>query len=370
VSGQRSPREELALFLDQALPAHQREWGADASMPARIAWQRRLAEGGWVGLHWAVEHGGRGLSIVERIACDSELARRDAPLLAGLLGINNVGPTLIAAGSPEQRQHLPSILDAREIWCQGFSEPDAGSDLASLRTTARVVEDGFVVNGRKVWTTNGMEATHCMLLARTGTPESRHRGISALVFPMDVPGLERRPIQQMDGGAEFAEMSFDDVRLPASALLGPLNEGWRVAMTTLAHERVGVISQAAGLERRVFDEVLAVASAGQDPVLRDKLAQRLVEGRVLGMLGEQALAELTAGVAPGPRHSLIRLAQGLLRQQLAETLAGARGAAVAAGGAPDAARELLASRSVSIAAGTREILKTLVAEQVLGLPRV
>jgi alkylation response protein AidB-like acyl-CoA dehydrogenase len=362
-------RAELAAFLDGQLPAHRREWGADATMPARVAWQRRLAAGRWVGLHWPVEYGGRGLSISERIACDSELARRDAPLAAGLLGLANVGPTLIAAGTQQQRAHLPAILDATEIWCQGFSEPDAGSDLASLRTTARQDGDSFVVSGRKIWTTNGMEATHCMLLARTGPPGSRHRGISAFVFPLDLPGIERRPIRQMDGGAEFAEMTFEDVSLPGSALLGPLNEGWRVAMTTLAYERVGVISQAAGLEHRVFAAV-ADASDGGDSVVRDELARRLVEGQVLGMLGEQALAELNAGGAPGPQHSLIRLAQGLLRQKLAETLAVASGPGLMAGGDPEAARELLASRSVSIAAGTREILKTLVAEQVLGLPRV
>jgi alkylation response protein AidB-like acyl-CoA dehydrogenase len=354
-------------------------------MPARVAWQRRLAADGWTGLHWPAEFGGRGLSVTERIACDSELATRDAPPLAGQLGLNNVGPTLIAAGTDEQRAHLPAILDASEIWCQGFSEPDAGSDLASLRTTARPAGDGFAVNGRKIWTTNGMDATHCMLLARTGPPDSRHRGISAFVFPMDLPGIERRPIRQMDGGEEFAEMTFDGLELPASALLGPLNGGWRTAMTTLAFERVGVISQAAGLERRVHAAVTAAAAVGGgDRVIRDELARRLVEGRVLGMLGEEALAELGAGAQPGPRHAVIRLAQGLLRQRLAETLALAAGPAVAAGlppdrgaetggdragGGRDTAQELLASRSVSIAAGTREILKTLVAEQALGLPR-
>jgi alkylation response protein AidB-like acyl-CoA dehydrogenase len=363
-----NPQAELAAFLDGQLPAHRREWGTDTTMPARVAWQRRLAAGRWVGLHWPVAYGGRGLSITERIACDSELARRDTPPAAGLLGLANVGPTLIAAGTQQQHAHLPAILDATEIWCQGFSEPDAGSDLASLRTTARQDGDGFVVSGRKIWTTNGMDATHCMLLARTGPPGSRHKGISAFVFPLDLPGIERRPIQQMDGCAEFAEMTFEDVSLPGSALLGPLNEGWRVAMTTLAYERVGVISQAAGLEQRVLAAV-ASASDGGDPVVRDELARRLVEGQVLGMLGEQALAELNAGGAPGPQHSLIRLAQGLLRQKLAETLAMASGPRLMAGGSPEAARELLASRSVSIAAGTREILKTLVAEQVLGLPR-
>ena len=363
----QSARAELAAFLDRELPAHRREWGADTSMPARVAWQRRLAAGGWVGLHWPAEHGGRGLPIAERIDCDSELARRDAPPLAGLLGVNNVGPTLIAAGTPAQQRHLAAILDASEIWCQGFSEPDAGSDLASLRTSARPAGDGFVLAGRKVWTTNGMDATHCMLLARTGPAGSRHRGISAFVFPLDLPGIERRPIRQMDGGAEFAEMTFDDATVPGSALLGPLNEGWRVAMTTLAHERAGVISQAAGLQRLVFDEV--AAASGADPVLRDELARRLVEGEVLGMLGTRALAALGAGAVPGPAHSLIRLAQGTLRQRLAETLARVHATGVVGGGTPETARELLASRSVSIAAGTREILKNVIAEQVLGLPR-
>ena len=191
------------------------------------------------------------------------LAARGAPPIAGLLGVHNVGPTLIAHGSEAHHLHLKPILQGEEIWCQGFSEPDAGSDLASLRTYAETSISGYVLNGRKVWATNGMDATHCMVLARTDREAPAHRGNSVLLVALNTPGVERRPIRQMDGAAEFAELTFDDVILAGDALVGTLNEGWRITMSTLSHERAGVISQAGGLEsdaRRLVDSYGHTAS--------------------------------------------------------------------------------------------------------------
>jgi alkylation response protein AidB-like acyl-CoA dehydrogenase len=359
---------ELRQFLAEALPAHRKDFGDSHDFTSRRAFQGRLAAGGWVGLTWPEEYGGRALGIEDRIACDLELALSAAPPLAGPLGVANVGPTVMVFGTPEQQSHLPAILDASEIWCQGFSEPDNGSDLGGLRTSARVTDRGFVVNGRKVWTTNGVEATHCMLLARTDPDVPKHRGISALLLRLDLPGIERRSIHQMDGGREFAEMTFDDVEVPASGLLGPLHDGWRVTMTTLANERAGVISQAAGLERDVLAEVGRLAGT-TDVVLRHELVQRFIEGRVLGMLGTRVLSHLASNRGNGPEPALIRLAQGLLRQRLAETRVHGHGMAAVTEVEWAAGQELLTSRSASIAAGTREVLKNVVAERVLGLPR-
>jgi alkylation response protein AidB-like acyl-CoA dehydrogenase len=207
-----------------------------------------------------------------------------------------------------------------------------------------------------------------MLLARTDSTVPKHRGISALLFPMDLDGIERRPIRQIDGGQEFAEMTFDAVRVPTTALLGPLHDGWRVTTTTLAYERSGVIGQAALLERDVLAQVARLAGT-DDAVLRDEIMSRFVDGRVLGLLGARALSRLATGGEPGPEHAVIRLAQGLLRQRLAETRVRVSGMGALAGIEPDVGRELLTSRSASIAAGTREVLKNVLAERVLGLPR-
>jgi alkylation response protein AidB-like acyl-CoA dehydrogenase len=362
--------EDFGAFLAEALPAHRAEWGDDDGQPARLAWQRRLAAARWVGLAWPETHGGRGLGIADRLAVELQMTTAGAPPLAGFLGVNNVGPTLIHAGTPAQHRWLPPILTGEHIWCQGFSEPDAGSDLASLRTRAELVGDRFVVNGQKIWTSAGPHATHCLLLARTDPHAPRHRGISALAFPLDRPGVERRPIRQIDGQAEFAELFFTDVEVPTDALVGPLHDGWRVTMTTLGYERAGLVSLAVLLERDVL-ALLAWAATLESGgcVPPDTLMRHYVDGRVLGFLGHRALARI-AGGQPGPEDgALIRLAQSTLRQRVAETRVACAGPAAVAGLLPDATQELLHSRAATIAAGTAEILKTVLAERVLGLPR-
>jgi alkylation response protein AidB-like acyl-CoA dehydrogenase len=365
-----APAAELRDYLSRVMPAFRAEWPDDSSFEARLAWQRLLDEDRWAAPGWPVEFGGRALGPVDRVLCDVELARVDAPGVAGILGINNVGPTIVAWGTGEQKAMLPRLLRGDDVWCQGFSEPDAGSDLAALKTRAELVDGEFVVNGQKVWTSNGMQATHCMLLARTDPVAEKHRGISVLLVPMDAPGVECRPLRQMTGGAEFAEVFLTDVRVPEFALLGPLHDGWRVTMTTLGYERAGVISMAAGLEREVLRKVDALAGSPVDDVVRDGLVNRYVEARLLGLLGQRALAQLRAGEPPGPAQSVIKYAWSRASQRLGETALDAAGAYGLLGGpTPEVGHEFLRGRAATIAAGTTEVMRNILAERVLGLPK-
>jgi alkylation response protein AidB-like acyl-CoA dehydrogenase len=365
-----TPDQELAAFLGEALPRFRSEWGDDDSFEAHLAWQKVLAEGHWVAPAWPVEHGGRGLGSADQIACEEVVAASGAPMIAGTLGVKNVGPTIAIWGTPEQKTHLSRILDGTEIWCQGFSEPDIGSDLAGLRTRAVLDGDQFVINGEKIWTSSGLRATHMQLLARTDPSAAKHKGISALLIPLDVAGIDRRPIRQMDGKAEFAAMAFDNVRVPSSALLGPINEGWRVTMTTLAYERSGVAVFATRLEDETMRFVERLRAAPPlDPVLRDEIVRRYIDGRVLGLLGRKVLAALVAGKQPGPEQSIIKLAWSLARQRLAEAEFAVAGIAATGGLAPEVTQAFLTSRSATIAAGTTEVMKNILGERVLGLPR-
>ena len=211
--------------------------------------------------------GGRGLGVEDQIACDAEFSHARAPRRIAVFGVKNVGPTIAAAGTPEQKEHLQRILTADEVWCQGFSEPDAGSDLAGLRCRAVLEDDHFVVNGSKVWTSIGMWATHCMLLVRTDPDAPAHRGISALLVPLDTPGITRRPIVQATGDSDFAEVVYEDVVVPKDALLGPLHGGWGVTMATLGYERAGVIEISGNLITEI-EGFLHAAAARRPPVTR------------------------------------------------------------------------------------------------------
>ncbi|GAA3526949.1 acyl-CoA dehydrogenase family protein [Amycolatopsis ultiminotia] len=370
VAGIGTAAAELRAYLESVVPAYRAEWGDGRSFVAALAWQRLLADGGWAAPSWPVWAGGRGLEVVDRVQCDAELARVDAPMPAGVLGLNNVGPALILFGDTGQRESLPRILRGEEIWCQGFSEPEAGSDLAGLRTRAELVGDdgaaGFVVNGQKVWTSAGMQGTHLMLLVRTDPAAPKHRGISVLLVPMDSAGIERRPLRQITGESEFAEVFFTDVQVPRTALLGPLHGGWRVTMATLGYERSGVLSLAAGLQREV--ERLVPGLRVSDPLLREEILRRWMDARLTGLLGARALAALGEGGKPGAAQSVIKAAWSRTTAELGETLLRVQGADGLLAGNP-AAQRFLRSRSSTIAAGTTEIMKNLLAEQVLGLPK-
>jgi alkylation response protein AidB-like acyl-CoA dehydrogenase len=367
-----TPAAELTAQVQRLLPLHRQKWGDDDSFAARLDWQAALHAVGWIAPHWPAEFGGRGLNIVDQVACDRVLAQYRAPDLAGVLGVNNVSPTLMRFGTPEQQGHLRGIQAGTEVWCQGFSEPGSGSDLASLRTRA-VLDEGtgeFVINGEKIWTSEGMEADYCMLLVRTDPDARPHKGISALLVPMDSPGITRRPIIQITGEGGFAQVFFDDVRVPRGALLGPLHEGWTVTMTTLSFERVGVIMMAGRLEQTILDVVAELAGRELDPGVRLELADRFAEARLLGLLGQRALGRIAEGSAPGAEHSVIKHAWSLAMQSVGESHLAALGLdGISGPSLTQAQAAYLRSRAATIAGGTTEIMRNILAERVLGMPR-
>ncbi|TQM11220.1 acyl-CoA dehydrogenase family protein [Pseudonocardia kunmingensis] len=363
---------ELRGFLEEHLPPFRAQWGDAPTFEGRLAWQATLQTGRWVAPQWAEEHGGRGLDVVTALACTEVLAEHGAPSTAGIFGVANVGPTIAQWGTPEQREHLPRILEGSELWCQGFSEPGAGSDLAGLQTRAVRDGDDLVVNGQKIWTSDGTRAHFMQLLVRTDSTAPKHKGISCLLVPLDTPGIERRPIRQITGESEFAEVFFTDARVPLTNLLGPLHEGWRVTMTTLGHERSGVVSYASAVQREIEATVerLRADRTGIElaPLLRDELVQRYVEGKVLGILGQRSLASIRATGQPGAEQSIIKLEWSLFGQRLARTRLALSGARAVVAGESDVATGYLRTRASTIAGGTTEIMKNILAQRVLGLP--
>ena len=360
---------ELRPILQDIMSRHRERWGATKEWDALADFQRELAKASWGAPQWPVEIGGRGLGVVDTLACDTEFARVNAPQRVAVFGTNNVGPTINTFGTDEQKVHLSAILSGDEFWCQGFSEPDAGSDLAGLRTRGEITGDGFLINGQKVWTSIGLNATHCMVLARTDPDAPKHAGISALLVAMDTPGLTRRPIRQINGEAEFAELFFEDVFVTAGALLGPLHEGWRVTMATLGFERAGVISIAGKLVDDVMKMAHSDAVAGASPSLRHRVLDVYAGARILQWMGERALANINDPVAAGTASSLIKQAFSLLSQRFAEVGADLAGMDAIAGIASEAAHRLLTSRASTIAGGTTEVMKNILGERNLGLPR-
>ncbi len=362
-------REWLAANLDRPPAfdtlADEIAWGR--------AWQAKLARDRWIGIHWPVEYGGRGASPVQVAIFNMEYARSRALQPVNRVGINLAGPTLLAHGTDAQKQRwLPRILDASEIWCQLFSEPEAGSDLAALRTRAVAVDDGFVVSGQKVWTSYAQFASFGICLARTNPDAPKHRGISYLVVPMDAPGVEIRPLVQITGEAEFNEVFLDEVFVPADHLVGRLDRGWAVANTTLAHERGTNFPFKEQVVHEVFlDELYAAASANgalDDVEIADALAQTFVELRVLRLHNWRTLSRLSRGVEPGPESSYVKLQWTDMTQHLSETAL-----AIVGDSAPlypgKWQRQWLWSKAASIAGGTSEIQKTIIGDRILGLPR-
>jgi len=344
-------------------------------------WQRILNEGGWAAPAWPIEYGGRNLDIRRRLIVAEELSRARAPVPVGFHGIELLAPTILAHGTMTQRErHLPAMASGAEVWCQGYSEPDAGSDLASLRTSATLDGDAYVINGQKVWTSFGRRATWCFLLARTGTQESRHRGITFFVTPMDTPGVRWRPIVQAAGSADFGELFLDDVRVSADQIVGGEGLGWRVAMSSLGHERL-LASNVAHIRVR-HDAVMDVARrCRHDSVARDKLTSLGIRVHVLEILQERTLA---LAVREDPQFAvwaaMLKLAGSELRRALAEfavSLLGAGAIARSEYGHPldpsdiEAvwAHELLESRACTIYAGSSEIQRNILAERSLGLPK-
>ncbi|MBK5290036.1 MAG: acyl-CoA dehydrogenase family protein [Acidimicrobiia bacterium] len=361
-------RTWLETNLDRA-PAFD---SLDAEIDWGRRWQAKLAADRWIGIHWPVEYGGRGASPVEVALFNMEYARSRALQPVNRVGINLAGPTLLAHGTAEQKQRwLPRILDAEEIWCQLFSEPDAGSDLAALATRARPVDGGWLLSGQKVWTSYAQYARWGIALVRTDPDVPKHRGISYMVVDMTTPGIEIRPLVQITGEAEFNEVFLDEVFVPEDHLVGDLDNGWAVANTTLAHERGTSFPFKEQVVHEVFlDELYADASVAgllDDVEIADALAQTFVELRLLRLNNWGTLSRLAHGVAPGPESSITKLVWTDMTQHLADTAQLIQGAESSL--TTKWSRQWLWSRAASIAGGTSEVQRTIIGDRLLGLPR-
>jgi alkylation response protein AidB-like acyl-CoA dehydrogenase len=378
---------------EEAFARDVRAWLADnLELPPRFSsladeiawgreWQRKLASGRWVGIHWPEEYGGRGASPVQVAIFNMEYARSRALQPVNRVGINLAGPTLLAHGTEAQkRQWLATILTAEELWCQLFSEPNAGSDLASLQTRAERVDGGWKLSGQKVWTSYAQFARWGICLARTDPDAPRHAGISYLVVDMEADGIEVRPLVQITGDAEFNEVFLDDVFVPDDHLVGDLNRGWSVANTTLAHERGTAFPFKEQVVHEVYlDELFAFAVERDvlaDVEIADELAQAFVELRVLRLHNWRTLSRLARGSEPGPESSIVKLAWTTMTQHLSDVALSVTGdAAPLWWGAADNPgggfwqRQWLWSKAASIAGGTSEVQRTIIGDRMLGLPR-
>jgi alkylation response protein AidB-like acyl-CoA dehydrogenase len=369
---------------EQAFATEIRAWLAEhlelppafASLDDEIEWGRRwqakLAADRWIGIHWPPEYGGRGASPVQVAIYNMEYARSRALQPVNRVGINLAGPTLLAHGTPEQKERwLARILDATEIWCQLFSEPEAGSDLAALRTRAVPVDGGWRLEGQKVWTSYGQFARWGIALVRTDPDAPKHRGISYVIVDMEVDGIEIRPLVQITGEAEFNEVFFDGAFVPEDHLVGELNNGWAVASTTLAHERGTAFPFKEQVVHEVYlDELYALAADRElldDVEVSDALAQAFVELRILRLHNWATLSRLGRGIEPGPESSVTKLAWTDMTQHLSDAAL-----SVVGEGAPLAgpwSRQWLWSKAASIAGGTSEVQRTIIGDRILGLPR-
>jgi alkylation response protein AidB-like acyl-CoA dehydrogenase len=359
--------EELRVAARSWLADHRDEAPRDygAILPPDLveqgrAWQRTLFAAGWAGLHWPTEHGGRGLTPAHTAAWTTECAIAEVPPWINMVGVVLAGGSLLAFGTPAQQvAHLRGILEAEQVWCQLFSEPGAGSDLASLSCRAEPDGDGWVVSGQKVWCSNGRVADRGILLARTDPEAPRHAGISFFLADMHAPGVEVRPLRQMTGGSEFDEVFLDEVQLPGDALLGPLHGGWGVAMATLTNERGYIGSAGISLARRL--DAIASMGGADDAVTKDRLAELVARGRALQAMGgrQGPVATVAASLAKlGVTELLFDAAM------LEADLAGAD--AMLQGGA---AARLVGAPGGRIAGGTTQVQKNIIGERLLGLPK-
>jgi alkylation response protein AidB-like acyl-CoA dehydrogenase len=344
----------------------------------RRAWDRHLAEHGWTCVGWPEEHGGRGLSLAQQVIWHEEYARAEAPARVNHLGEELLGPTLIAFGTPEQQQRfLPPIRAVDELWCQGYSEPGAGSDLAAVSTRARLEGDEWVVDGQKVWTSMAHEADWIFVLARTEPGSQRHHGLSFLLVPLDQPGVEVRPIRQITGTSEFNEVFLSGARTAADLVVGEPGDGWRVAMALLGFERgVSTLGQQLGFRRELRAVVSLARQTGayDDPVVRDHLAQAAVGLEVMRANALRILSENLhgAGGADRGQDNVAKLVWADWHKRLGELAMEVRGAAglVADADGPDEWQRLfLFTRADTIYGGSDEVQRNIIAERVLGLPR-
>lgn len=378
-------RDEVRDWLRANAPINWKaKQEAEESMRARFEflrdWQRKVFAGGWAGISWPAEYGGRGATLMEQVIFNEEMARAAAPPMANTLGLALVGPTCITFGTDAQKaRFLKPILNADEIWCQGFSEPNAGSDLAALGTTARLDGDHFVVNGQKIWTSYGWAADWCALVVRSEEGSQKHKGLSYLLVDMHTPGVDVRPLRQMTGETEFNEVFFADVRVPAENVLGRVGDGWNVALGTLMHERATLGAGLHIMYKRWFDRLIELAhelGRASDPVMRQKLASAYADIEVMRLNQMRIISRITQGGTPGPEGSVQKLLWSELNQrfqQIAMELMGPYGQLTkGAAGVIDEgswAYQFLRTRGNTIEAGTSEVQRNIIGHFVLGLPK-
>jgi len=365
-------RDELRAWFGEHDPGREPEHDEDAHYAWRRAFQRQLAQDGWAAVHWPPEYGGRGATLTQSAIFFEELGRSGSPLPANVLGLLLAGPTIMTWGTPEQKErHLAPILTAEEIWCQGFSEPDAGSDLASLKTRAVPDGDEWVVTGQKVWTSGAQYSKWCMLVARTDPEAPKHKGLTYFLMDMEQEGVQVRPLRQITGESEFNELFIDGARIPDENVLGGVGNGWKVALTTLMNERSGLAFFLQVRLRQVLDRLIAEAAQRDlldDPVIADRLGELHLRAEVLRLTAYRGLTAIEKYGQPGPEGSLTKWMWSETNQQLTQFAADLLGPeALIAGGRWS--YELLRARGNSIEGGTTEVLKNIVAERVLGLPK-
>jgi alkylation response protein AidB-like acyl-CoA dehydrogenase len=372
-------RKELRTWLaatltEEVAAANRRRAREPDAFDILRAWDATVADAGWGAVSWPAEYGGRGATLLEQLVYAEETTRARAPVPLNVIGLNNIAPAIMHYGTDAQkRELLPRMVRADDIWCQGMSEPEAGSDLAALRTRAVREGDHFVVNGQKIWTSLGHRADWCQLYVRSDPDAPKHKGISCLIVDMTLPGVEARPLVTLNGATDFAEIFFHDVRVPAEALLGPLNGGWAVATTTLSHERAGAARLYAQLRVQLEDLVADLAGATvagrrvlEDPSVLRRLGRLSVRVDYLEMLCKRSISAMLHGGDGLSSASLAKSIWAEAGQELAALAFDILGPQCTGGRWTD---QRLSSRSLTIAGGTTQITKGVIATRVLGLPR-
>jgi alkylation response protein AidB-like acyl-CoA dehydrogenase len=385
---QEAYRMEVQRWLEANQPppltAEEKERADENFLWERLkAWHKKLHAGGWAGITWPKEYGGRGATFVEQLIFQQELGRLKLPIGCNVLGVIITGPALMQWGTEAQKQrYLEKIISADEIWCEGMSEPSAGSDLAALQTRASLDGDYFIVNGQKVWTTIAHRSHFCQLFVRTDPEVPKHKGMSCLLVDMHSPGINVRPLKQITGESEFNEIFFDDVRVPKENLLGPLNQGWQVLVSSLMHERFG-IGETIGGSEQTLAQLVEIArgtlvdghTAAEDDEIRQALAQFAIEAAAKRYNGLRALTRRLKGQLPGPESSIGKLVSTELTQRMIKFSARLLGEfAMLERRSPfvpdgDWLRRTLYSESMTIAGGSSAVQKNMIGERILHLPK-
>ncbi|MBF6571114.1 MAG: acyl-CoA dehydrogenase family protein [Candidatus Binataceae bacterium] len=385
---QEAYRMEVRAWLEAnqpppLTPAEKEKLDEDLLWERNKRWHKKLYAGGWVGLNWPKQYGGRGATFIEQVIFQQELGRLGLPMGINVLGIIMTGPALMQWGTDEQKsRYLKPIIEADEIWCEGMSEPGAGSDLAAIQTRAELVGDEFIVNGQKVWTTHAHRSDFCQLFVRTDPDVPKHKGMSALLVDMRSPGVKVQPLRQITGDSEFNEIFFDDVHVPKQNLLGPLNAGWQVLVATLMHERFG-ISETIGGTEVILEQLVEMANGAQidgrpaieDDEIRQQLAQFAIEVTAKKYNGLRSLSRRLKGQQPGAESSIGKLISTDLSQRMTKfatrLLGGYAMIERKSPFAPDGdwMRRILNVEMLTIAGGTSAVQKNMIGERILQLPK-